>query len=459
MPSVGVYLRISRDPGEQQATARQRADCVALCAARGWDIAGVYEDVDVSAYKRRVVRPQFEAMLEAIRAGEIMGVVGWRLDRIARQHRDLSRLMDALEDAKGFVATVADSIDTRTQGGRLHAEILTSLARTESENISTRVKRAALERARAGKPSGGGRRPFGLNADRTELVPHEAELVREAAQRILDGESLRGVVTDWHRRGIRTVGGTRWASSTLRRLLCSWHIAGQREVEGRTVEASWPPIVQIAAVERLRAILQDPSRRNAGVGAPRKYLLSGLATCGRCGTPLVSKVTAASRARYVCPPGVGCGGIARQGMALDAFVRDAILAVLDGVDVSRFESNQGEDHSGELVQQIRDDEHALEDLASDYYVRREITRAMFYATRDTLQARIEANRALLARASRSPLAGMVDVGREVGARWERETVEWRRAVVTTVIDRIAVLPAKSGTATFDPSSVAITWKF
>jgi Resolvase, N terminal domain len=51
----GIYARLSDDKGaEQTATARQIADCRRLAADRGWAVAEahVYEDVDLSAFKR-----------------------------------------------------------------------------------------------------------------------------------------------------------------------------------------------------------------------------------------------------------------------------------------------------------------------------------------------------------------------------------------------------------------------
>lgn len=94
--SVGVYLRISEDrDGQQTATSRQLADCQAYCERRGWEVEEVFEDVDLSAFSTRVKRPQFARMLETLRAGEIAGVVTWKLDRLSRQQRDLVRVMEA----------------------------------------------------------------------------------------------------------------------------------------------------------------------------------------------------------------------------------------------------------------------------------------------------------------------------------------------------------------------------
>ena len=94
---AAIYLRISDDQdGEQQATARQRDDCFALAERRGWDVAEVFEDVDISAF-RDVTRPAFERLLNSIQSGGVDIVLAWKMDRLTRRLKDLVRLDDACE--------------------------------------------------------------------------------------------------------------------------------------------------------------------------------------------------------------------------------------------------------------------------------------------------------------------------------------------------------------------------
>src|SRR5690242_18400057 len=100
---VGVYLRISDDSaGEAKGVARQREDCTALAAVRRWEPV-IYEDNDVSAFRRGVVRPEFERMLADLKAGQIRGIVVYDLDRLARQPRDLERVIDLYEETPGLI--------------------------------------------------------------------------------------------------------------------------------------------------------------------------------------------------------------------------------------------------------------------------------------------------------------------------------------------------------------------
>jgi len=208
MTQIGIYLRISDDrDGNQTATERQKADAGRYAETHGWEVADVFEDVDLSAYKRNVKRPEFERMLTAVREKQIDGVLAWKMDRITRRQRDLVRLDEACEDSSGFIATVIEGIDTRLPAGRFVAELLVAQARMESENASIRITRKHEDLAKEGKPSRGGTRMFGFTRDRSQVVPDEAALIREAAERIYAGEGLRGVCMDWKRRGVVTPTG------------------------------------------------------------------------------------------------------------------------------------------------------------------------------------------------------------------------------------------------------------
>ncbi|MGR8009301.1 recombinase family protein [Streptomyces hypolithicus] len=117
---VGIYTRISRDDeGDALGVGRQRTDCERLADLRTWQPVKVYEDNDVSAFKRNVVRDEFELMLNDLRSGLIDGVVSYDLDRLARQPRDLERLIEIFDDRPRLeFATVTNDVNLGTADGR-----------------------------------------------------------------------------------------------------------------------------------------------------------------------------------------------------------------------------------------------------------------------------------------------------------------------------------------------------
>lgn len=457
---AGLYLRISdigyEDEETQTATKRQREDCLKFAESRGLNVADVFEDIDLSAFKRSVKRPQFDRMIDAVRTKQIDAVIAYHIDRLTRHRSPFSRLMDACEDTGAFILTVTDGVDTRTNAGQFIADVLVGHARMSSADTARRVARKHLEMAREGRPQHGGRRLFGYTQDRMRTIPEEAALIQEAAQRIFAGESRRSICSDWDKRGVRTTTGRYFELSTLKRLLASAALSGQREHRGVLSPGIWPAIITPDETRRLRALLNQHGAQ--GVRA-RKYLLAGFMYCGICGNRLN---TLSKPGRYACvrrPGRTSCGKIARLASRVDGFVTGAISIALDGVDLAEH-IQRPSDGMGETVGAVADDERALEQLSRDYYVDHLIERAEFFSAREALQPRIETNKRKLAQANgHEMLGGFIGAGEEVSKQWDKKDLHWRRSIVGALIERIDVMPAVKGRTTFDPTLIDIRWKF
>lgn len=456
---TGIYVRISDDAnGTSTATARQLEDCRKLAEARGWTVADTFEDADLSAYKRRVVRPEFERMVEAVKAREIDVVLAWKLDRLSRRLRDFARLDEECEAAGARIVTLVDGIDTSTSAGRVVASVMTAMARAESENISVRGARKAREMAQQGRPATGGTRPFGYSSDRMTINEPEAAVIRELADRVLGGESIRGLCNDLERRAVVSGAGKPWQPAPLRRMLVSALLSGQREHGGTLTPGTWPAILTPEITARLRSVLLNPARRKSFTNA-RSYLLSGFLRCGNCGEPLIARPDAKNgQRRYVCSkrPGSGaCGRLARMAAPIEEMVAEAIAIRLDGVSLAEY--MQPENAPDGLHESIREDEQALLDLARDFAEKR-FTRGEYFTMRDVIESRLKANRA--AEVKRIGKAVMADVagGERLRERWPNEALDWRRQVIAAVIDYVVIMPAVKGRNTFDPSLIDIRWK-
>src|SRR3990170_5911005 len=271
-------------------------------------------------------------MLDDLRGGFLDAVVVWDLDRLHRQPRELEEFFDLCKAARvSKLASVSGDIDLATHDGQFLARILGAVAKKESDDKSRRIRRKHEELAQAGKVAGGGTRPYGYEADRRTVRESEAVVIRECARRLLAGEALRAICADLNERGVSTVTGGQWRTQTLRRMLMSPRISGQREHRGEIVaEAEWPAIIMPEETARIRALLSDPARRTNK--AARRYLLVRLLRCGRCGELLVSRPTATGKRRYVCAKGPNfscCGHMYIEADTLELFVVEAVLYRLD----------------------------------------------------------------------------------------------------------------------------------
>src|SRR5690606_26552802 len=142
---------------------------------------------------------------------------------------------------------------------------------------------------------------------------------------------------------------------------------------------------------------------NRRPGTPREapartYLLSGLIRCGRCQGRMSAHAKAGDYRRYVCSrrPGYpNCGSMSVKAEPLEEIVRELVIAAVNDESLRAAVDARSVDDGG-VLEAIRRDEEGLAQLGRDHYVDRVIGREEFFAARDDLNRRLEANRLRLA---------------------------------------------------------------
>src|ERR1700730_19170051 len=143
--AAAIYARISHDPsGERLGVQRQEADCRDEAKRRGWTVAQVYVDDDLSAFNPKKPRPEYQRLLSDIQLGRRDGVMIWRLDRLHRQPRELEEFIVLCDKHRVTLATVTGDVDLSTSQGRLLARAWGAFAAHESEIKSERIRRVML---------------------------------------------------------------------------------------------------------------------------------------------------------------------------------------------------------------------------------------------------------------------------------------------------------------------------
>lgn len=471
-PRAGVYVRISRDgAGEGLGVRRQEKECRQAAEELGWSVVEVYADNDTSAYSR-AKRPAYERLLEDIEDGHLDALIAWHPDRLHRRPQELEQFMAVIESSRLDVHTVkSGKADFSSPSGRLHARMLGDIATYESEHKSTRLRSKAAELAQAGKVGGGGRRPYGFEKDRVTVREAEAEHIREAAERVLGGESLTAIVRDWSERSVPTVTGTEWSTTAMKTVLKAPRVAGLREHKGEVVaDAVWPEILDRQTWERVRAVLVGPSRRKTR--RSRKYLLTGLASCGLCGHPLVGaprtpKRGDGKRGQYVYEKGKtlraygcvkangGCGGVYILALPLEQFVVDVVLHRLRGARLDRTRARLAKASAGEAkwMGVIEDYEVELRELGRES-VAKSMNRLVVEGKVEVIQERIDEARTQLSRITRTKA---LDAVHDIDVEWPDLGPDRQRAVLDAVLRRVVVDPATGPRNRFDPDRVSPIW--
>ncbi len=459
--AAAVYVRISEDkPGEDEeegaGVRRQEADCRALAARLGWEVAEpVYVENDTSAFKRRsvrlpdgstglrVLRPAFRRLLDDLTSGACDGLIAYDLDRVARDPRDLEDLIDAVERRRIPTRSVTGSLDLGTDAGVTMARVMVAVANKASRDTARRVARKQVELAERGKFSGGGVRSYGYEKNGVTVNEHEAAVVREVAGRVLAGETLRSITAELNRRGEPTVRGGAWHSRSVHSVVTKARNAGLREFRGEIVgPAEWPAILERAKWEQVRMALAD---RGAGATNVLVRWLTGVLRCALCGRPLFGWSGSGQRGRgprYWCAtPHGGCGRIVIDATYTEAFVSDLITSYLSRPDVlADLRSAASSSAADRARQQAQSDAAQLKELAQ-LWGAKAITTAEYLTARKEIENRLsqwqQVMRASLPGAVRDLLAC------DIEGKWELFGAAQRREVARVVFpDGISVQPSR-----------------
>jgi site-specific DNA recombinase len=460
--AAGIYARISNDPDDDRlGVTRQVTDCEHLAVAKGWPVVDRYVDDDKSAWNGKP-RPEYRRMLDDLQSGRIDAVLVWHPDRLHRRPIELEEFVEVCKRANvDDVAYVGGELPVGQDDGLLVARILAAVASDSSAKTAKRIRRKNDERALAGLPVGGGTRPFGYRDDRLRIDPAEAALIRDAAARLLAGDSIRAIAAEWEARGVLSPAGKPFSPFAFRRMIASPRLSGQREHRGEIVgPAIWKPILTPEQTTGIRTTLA--ANRHARRRPTRRYFLTGILRCGRCTAALVARPTMDGTRRYVCATGPGfsgCGRLAINAEPVESFIAEAVLLRLDTPELAAALATADADPaSASDRESLHEDEAQLEDLAREYGAKR-IGLKEWLAARDVIEARVETTKKRLSRLSRTaaidPYVGEASALR---AEWQEMSLNRQRSIADAVLASATVHPASPGRARFDPDRIEPVWR-
>lgn len=190
------YLRVSTTMQADHGVSldAQRAAVEAYAALYQLELVAI--EVDAGESASSLARPALQRALAMLRSGAAGALLVAKLDRLTRSVRDLGTLVDSyFRDGGAALLSVAEQIDTRSAGGRLVLNVLSSVGQWEREAIGERTS-AAMRHMRDEGRFTGGRAPYGFTVDEAgalvEVADEQATIARARAMRA-EGRSLRAI--------------------------------------------------------------------------------------------------------------------------------------------------------------------------------------------------------------------------------------------------------------------------
>jgi site-specific DNA recombinase len=486
---VAIYARLSKDlDGLSTNTAIQVSECLdgvaRYAAVRGVraDVAAIFEENDVGAseYSKKQ-RPGFRELVELIKENKVDVIFATEVERLVRRPGEAEMLIDLTyaTNLKEIQLTSSESYDLSTSVGIQRLRNAVNLAERESRKTSERLRRKQAYRARAGL-SHGSRRCFGYKSGNNQIDEYEAAVLREMGSKLLAGCSFKEIAYWANEQGYKTAEGKLWYAVTIRNSLRRVRYAGIREHRGAYYPAMWPAIFDATTWERMQSKIRASADRYAGQRKPRRYLLTGLVHCGKCGTPLNGELKRDNPNRPVRPIYYcrvqgnaererGCGGVAINADALNWYIRECVFDRLIPGDVPVL--MRAHDSVGQKLEQLFETRAAqqsrLDELVDDYA-------AGFLSRHEFARAREKAQAELSRINSEIHLSGDPNPPvEEIGPRgsltqaWNNhEDTRWRRSLIDAAVERIEVYPGlrkpyvdvDGVKMRFDKERVKITWR-
>jgi site-specific DNA recombinase len=475
---AAIYCRLSQAGG--RSVERQEADGRRIAAEKGWRVVAVYKEIASASPYAKKARREWTALLDAVERGEFDAVILWMEDRSARDVIAAGAFVQTCHKA-GLTRLVLPSLDydltDQEDVARFYGEVLAG--QREAAKISKRTRRARLEEVRNGQRHPGGRRAFGerghgKHAVPAERVEREREAIREAARRILAGDSLRGIAMDWNggldgpQRISPAIGG-RWTTQTVRRMLLSPRLAGLREHHGQLHPGTFPAILDREQWEAVRAILTDPARAYTAVGGVPRHLLTGMCFCGVCGARM--RPTRESRSGvwvYRCPSpsqggGQGRSCVIRRAEPVERLILAAVFkAVEEGQEWSRQAADRPSadptrphyERLAELTAEldVLDRRIGEAELAEELGRRPQPSSATLRQMAADRDREREQHQAAVTRLQHGRVAAAIP--RNLRAQWPKLSLDRQRAILAAMIERIEVHPQGRGKA-FDPDAIKV----
>jgi DNA invertase Pin-like site-specific DNA recombinase len=469
-----VYDRVSRI-GRKATTSTQDQDIEnrRLCERYGWVVAESFADPGRGASRHsKTDRPQFEAMLKRVGAGECDVIVVWEA---SRAHRDLEvyvRLRKLCEQRNVLLCFNGQIYDMSKSADRFFTTMSAAQAEYEADAIRDRILRTTRLNAERGRPHG--RIPYGYRrtydertGDLLEQVVYEPEaaIVREATERIAAGQSTYSIAKDFNARGLPSPGGAQWTLMAIRDVVLRPSNVGQRQHQGVVIgEAKWDPIIPQEQRESYFAavkILKDPSRLRQH-DSTVKWLMSGLVMCGACADDpepaerILRPRNASRNKSYVCTT---CFRVSMRVAVMDEVAQATIVAYVERREfAASLEHRDGNGAAAALAEVAAMESQLAEarQLAKTFENGRFRLSPLALADMEAdLLPRIEAARSR-AQDQTVPVALRRLAGPGAAERWEELDIAEKRTIIRGLV-RVRLNRTRRGVRKVEPGRITWDW--
>jgi len=280
------YVRVSTaKQGEGVSLTAQKEAIAHYCEQNEIEIIQWFEEKETAAKQGR---PLFNLMIQTLKKGKADGLVIHKIDRSARNFADWAKI-GQLNDLGFDIHFATETLDFRSRGGRLSADIQAVIAADYIRNLREEARKGIVGRLKQGfYPF---KAPLGYLDNGGGKVktpdPMRAPLIKDMFDLYASGRySLRTLRVEMMQRGLTNARGNHASKHLIETILANAFYCGVVHIKttGATYEGAHEPLVST----RTFAKVQEVKSGRAGKKVTRhNHLYRGLFKCGFCQTSMI----------------------------------------------------------------------------------------------------------------------------------------------------------------------------
>lgn len=303
MEKAVIYARYSSAKQNEQSIEGQLDACYKYAKANDFLIINTYIDRAQSGRTDR--RFEFQKMMLDAQKNNFQYIIIYQYDRFSRNRRDSINYKYELSRLGIKLISVTEPLIDSPE--KIFIEgFLENIAEYYVMDLSRKVKRGMAETLKK-RNSLGGTQILGYKVVEKKIVidPENAGNVQYIFESVADGLSRKEIVYNLNKQGITTSRGLPFSENSLQHMLKNRKYLGEYETTDGIIYDYYPKLID----EKLFDAVQKRLLHNKKVGGGmkrnnEKYLLSGKAFCGLCGSPLVGVSTVKNKDKkytyYAC---------------------------------------------------------------------------------------------------------------------------------------------------------------
>lgn len=275
MIRAALYIRVST---EEQAVHgisldAQKVALTEYAKKNNYEIIDYYEDEGISARKKIYRREAFQRLMTDVENGKIDIILFTKLDRWFRNIADYYKIQEKLEKCNVNWKTIYENYDTSTAAGRLHINIMLSVAQDEADRTSERIKSVFKNKIANGEPVFG-KMPYGykLVDKKMVIIPEEAARVKYVFKTYAKLKSKHATLRQYNSKYNENK-----SYDFIADMLCREFYIGKY----RNNTSFCEPIIEKDLFDEVNSIKTKSFVRDNQT--KRVYIFSGLVECAECG--------------------------------------------------------------------------------------------------------------------------------------------------------------------------------